>query len=651
MSKLSRLCPLLALSTVGCLDPHQPDPSATGTEAPDIELSDGTTASTGQATDDPTTTGTTGDDPTGTGTTTTTDATTGPTAPPAPELSLTFTPVKQLELEWNMVPDNKYYRVFERLGPDAEWRKLGDEQVENWLSLELPLHLRGRAEYSVSACYSDQNCTASEPVPVDYPINWSIGYLKPSTTRSNTHFGAHVALSGDGDTLVVGARGESGGAPGINGNEELLTEPASGAAYVFVRKGTTWVQQAYLKAANPDSADNFGVVSISYHGDTIAVGASGEDSYAYGVGGDPSNDSKPGSGAVYVFQRDGGLWSQQAYIKAPNSGKHDAFGHAVALSSHGDTLVVGAPLEDNSATGINPLTDDDGAIDSGAAYVYDRQEGAWSHRATFKPSNTGEFDEFGAAVAISDFGTHIAVGAPGEDSAAFGVDGDPWDDSVESAGAVYVFRAYSGEWVQHAYIKSSAPDVADRFGCSVALAGDGTILAVGAYGESSATTGIDGDQANDQAPHSGAAYVFTRDVLGFPDDEWTQQAYLKAPNGDQNDLFGSAVALANNGGTLVVGAPWEDGGGPGLTSGLTNKSMPRSGAAYVFTHDWDSWHYTSYIKPLVPDTDDAFGSAVALDYTGYTLLVGAACEQSLSTGLGGDQTDNSGDCVGAAYLY
>jgi hypothetical protein len=648
MSKLSRLCPLLALSTVGCLDPHHPDPSATDTGAPEVELSNAATtdASTGSTTDDPTTTGSTGDGPTGT-TTTTDDGTTGTDGPPpAPELSLTFAPIKQLDLEWNMIPGNKYYRVFERLGPDAEWVQLGKEQVENWLSLTVPIHLRSRAEYSVHACYADKNCTASEPVAVDYPINWSIGYLKASTTRSDADFGDRVAISGDGQTLVIAASGEDGGAHGVNGNEELLTEHDSGAAYVFVRKGTTWVQQAYLKASNPGNGDYFGAVAISDDGNTIAIGAHAEDSVAHGVGGDAFNDGKPNSGAVYVFQRDIGLWSQRAYIKAPKTSEHDYFGASVALAADGHYLVVGAPGEDNSATGINPVTDDEDADHSGAVHVYEQYDDGWKHYAYLKASNTGESDDFGRAVAISDLGGIIAVGAPGEDSGSFGVDGDQWDDSAESAGAVYLFAMTKNGWVQQAYIKSSAPDVADRFGYSVALSDDGDTLAVGAYGESSATTGIDGDQSSDQAPHSGAAYVFTR-----ADESWTQQAYIKAANGDQNDIFGGALALSGDGDMLVVGAPWEDGGGPGVISGLSNKSMPRSGAAYVFTRTAGAWQHTSYVKALVPDIDDDFGRAVALADDGRTLLVGAPCEQSLATGVGGQQTDDSGDCVGAAYLY
>ena len=126
---------------------------------------------------------------------------------------------------------------------------------------------------------------------------------------------------------------------------------------MFVRSGTTWNHQAYLKAPNAEDGDEFGR-SVSISGDTIVVGATGEDSNqttitnnitgfsTYGTDDGASGDS----GAAYVFTRSGNTWSQQAYLKAPNTGITDQFGKAVSVS--GETIVVGAWNEDSNQTTI-----------------------------------------------------------------------------------------------------------------------------------------------------------------------------------------------------------------------------------------------------------------------------------------------------------
>src|SRR4029450_12959791 len=95
----------------------------------------------------------------------------------------------------------------------------------------------------------------------------------------------------------------------------------AGAAYVFVRNGTTWSQQAYLKASNTDIFDTFAAVAVS--GDTVLVGAYNESSNATGINGDQSDNSAQSAGAAYVFVRNGTTWSQQAYLKASNTDAGD----------------------------------------------------------------------------------------------------------------------------------------------------------------------------------------------------------------------------------------------------------------------------------------------------------------------------------------
>ena len=151
-------------------------------------------------------------------------------------------------------------------------------------------------------------------------------------------------------------------------------------------------QNAYLKASNTGADDNFGG-SVAVSGDTVVVGASGEDSSSTGVNSTP-NELADASGAAYVFVRSGSTWSQQAYLKARNTGAGDAFGSSVAVS--GDTVVVGAQFEDSSSTGVNSAPDEL-ALGSGAAYVF----------------GIGELLESLGKTGYSTVGTDLAYGAPG----------------------------------------------------------------------------------------------------------------------------------------------------------------------------------------------------------------------------------------------
>ena len=258
-------------------------------------------------------------------------------------------------------------------------------------------------------------------------------YLKASNTGEFDEFGYSVALSGD--TLAVGAYREDSNATGVGGTQADNSANDSGAVYVFTRSGTTWTQQAYLKASNTDARDYFGY-SVALSGDTLAVGALSEDSNATGVGGNGADNSVNYSGAVYVFTRSGTTWSQQAYLKASNTGANDYFGSSVALS--GDTLAVGAILEDSNATGVNGNEANNSVTGSGAVYVFTRSGTTWSQQAYLKASNTGVGDWFGSSVALS--GDTLAVGAQSESSNATGVGGTQADNSASGSGAVYVRR-------------------------------------------------------------------------------------------------------------------------------------------------------------------------------------------------------------------
>jgi hypothetical protein len=334
-------------------------------------------------------------------------------------------------------------------------------------------------------------------------------YLKASNTGANDSFGRAVALSGDGNTLAVGAQQEDSAATGIGGNQASNAAGNSGAAYVFTRSGAAWSQQAYVKASNTGANDLFGIaVALSGDGNTLAVGATQEDSAATGIGGNQASNAAGNSGAVYAFTRSGAAWSQQAYLKASNTGAGDRFGGKVALSNDGNTLAVGAQAEDSAATGINGNQASNTATDSGAVYVFTRSDAVWSQQAYLKASNTGAGDLFGIAMALSGDGNLLAVGGPQEDSAATGIGGNQADNSALNSGAAYVFTRAGATWSQQAYVKASNTGANDLFGFAVALSGDGNTLAVRAHLEDSAATGIGGDQTSNAALDSGAAYLY-----------------------------------------------------------------------------------------------------------------------------------------------
>ncbi len=471
---------------------------------------------------------------------------------------------------------------------------------------------------------------AQYPITID-PIAQQ-AYLKASNTGANDFFGSSIAISGD--TVVVGAVGEDSAAIGVNGNQADNSASGSGAAYVFVRSGGTWTQQAYLKASNTGAGDLFGA-SVAISGDTVVVGAYGEDSAATGVNGNQASNAATDSGAAYVFVRSGSTWTQQAYLKASNTGASDLFGNSVAVS--GDTVVIGAHTEDSAASGVNGNQADNSAFASGAAYVFVRSGSTWTQQAYLKASNTGANDLFGSSVAIS--GSTVVVGAYGEDSAASGVNGDQASNGATDSGAAYAFVRSGSTWTQQAYLKASNTGASDFFGVSVAISGN--TVAVGAYGEDSAATGVNGNQASNAAADSGAAYIFVRSGSA-----WTQQAYLKASNTEASDFFGGSVAISGD--TVVIGAFEEDSAATGINGNQAGNGATDSGAAYVFSRSGSAWTQQAYLKASNTETSDTF---VIAAISGDTVVVGASGEDSAATGVNGNQGSNSATGSGAAYVF
>ncbi|MGB0581083.1 MAG: family 16 glycoside hydrolase, partial [Limisphaerales bacterium] len=391
-------------------------------------------------------------------------------------------------------------------------------------------------------------------------------YLKPRNAEAGDMFGSSVAISGD--LIVVGAPMEDSRATGVNGNRSDNSEVASGAAYVFNRSGTSWRQRAYLKASNTEGGDLFGS-SVAIAGNTIVVGAPNEDSSDNTIDGNQLENTASAAGAAYVFTRNSGVWSQQAYLKADNIESNDRFGSAVAVD--GDTVVVSSLLEDSASTGVGADGLNNNATDSGAAYVFFRVGGVWSQQAYLKASNTESLDQFGKSLAIS--GETIVVGNPFDASDAMGVNGDDQNNKAAKTGSAYVFVRNINVWAQQAYLKASNANGSDEFGGDVDVSGD-TII-VGAISEDSGARGVNGNQQHNSVASSGAAYVFVRSGM-----MWNQQGYLKASNTEFTDVFGHAVGVSGD--NAIVTAEGEDSSGLELMADPDDNLAGQAGAAYTF---------------------------------------------------------------------
>lgn len=432
-------------------------------------------------------------------------------------------------------------------------------------------------------------------------------------------FGETIALSGDGKTLAVGATSDTLGRSGVvNFNSSVSSSTSSrsecfeyypssssstsssssvsssssskssttsssssstssykggsgsGAVYIFRLKDTGWDEESHVKASNAQESDAFGTsIALSTDGNTMAVGAIGDDSNAKGVNGDQSNNScyylgdsgyviEPeckeagkhavrgviNNGAVYVFKRAENLWTQEAYLKPSSTFITTLFGISVDLSGDGNTLAIGTPGDASNATIVNgDTTQHIDYANTGAAYIYNKSGTTWQQEAFIKPStltrhsgvalvSTGngtysiqinDGGQFGGDVSLSQDGNILAVGSFRESSNAKGINGDEGDTSVARAGAVFVFIRNNAVWTQKSYVKASNTDGDDRFGLNVDLSADGKTMAVGAHRESgrgyaaassgastSSTASSSGalDQNDNSAEAAGAVYLF-----------------------------------------------------------------------------------------------------------------------------------------------
>jgi hypothetical protein len=387
-------------------------------------------------------------------------------------------------------------------------------RTADWMEMQklLPSDAAAGDAFSCSVSFSWDIALIGAPFDDDNGNYSGSAYIFTRTTSTNwtqqakliasdgtaeDFFGHSVSLSWD--TALIGAAGVD-----KNGFD-------SGSVYVFTRHGTTWTQQAKLIASDSTAGDHFGW-SVSLSDDTALIGAVNDD----------SNGNY--SGSAYIFTRTGTTWTQQAKLIASDGTAGDHFGYVVALA--GDTALIGAPFDD----------DNGGA--SGSVYVFTRTSTIWTQQAKLIASDSGAGDHFGWSVSLSD------------DTALIGAVGD--DDNGVDSGSAYVFTRNGTTWIQQVKLHASDGAELDQFGCSVALAGDTTLIGAP----------FDDDNGN----FSGSVYMFVQTGTS-----WIQQAKLLALDGAAEDRFGWRVSLWRD--TALIGAVNDDDNGND------------SGSAYIFTKE------------------------------------------------------------------
>lgn len=560
-------------------------------------------------------------------------------APIAVSGALSLLPPKVFNFTWNDVPGADYYRLMENPDGTSGFSQVGGNILpgDQEISIRVPLFKRANSEYIIESC-NDAGCTASSTLYPTSTLSEAVAYFKSSNPEMFTYMGPAISASYDGTTIAIGDSGSSNSGNTINGDVNDVSGSGVGSAHVYTFNGSSW-DYDLIKASNADNNDYFGSsVALSEDGNTLAVGATGEDSNNQST---PSNNDIGGagedSGAVYVFSRSNGTWSQTAYLKASNLSDNADFGVAIDISANGETLLVGAIAEDSIATY------------SGAAYVFQYDTGAWTQEAFLKAHNPSTNDSFGSSLGLSADGNAAVIGAFGESSNRSGIfpgTSEAGDDSLSDSGAAYLFSRSGSSWSQDLFIKAPQPDSGDNFGISVDISGNGDTIAVGSSNEDSTVTGINGNEADNTGSNNGAVFVYSNGS-----GTWQKEAYIKPNVSDNSDQFGFRISLSKDGNTLATTAPREAGLSPGINGNSSDNSGSNVGAAYTFKRELGVWSQESYIKTPNAENMDFAGYGIALSGDGMSLLFSSDGEDGGSAYEGGDQSDNSVDDSGAVFLF
>lgn len=309
--------------------------------------------------------------------------------------------------------------------------------------------------------------------------------LFASDGEANDEFGTSIAIADAPDyTIIVGAPFDDTG-----------THSNLGGVYIFAYDGSSWSQQTKLSVTDPNefSQDQRGrAVAISADGNTAFVGAPGVE----GAGG-----SQPG--AVYIFTRSGNTWAQTQKVEGPTGGAA-GLGRSMRLSENDELLLVAGLYSP-----AGPV------ISNGIVRIYQQSGGGtWGEIASLIPSDSSEFDEFGASIAISDDTTTILVGAPNNGS-----------------GRAYVFTKGGATWGEQLLLSRPAGSLYGRFGQSLALDSTGGQAAIGTW--------LNGSGAIHLLEGSGSVWDF-RQTLTTLDNRQEHLGFAIDMTADGNLIAGGA---------------------------------------------------------------------------------------------------------------
>ena len=333
-------------------------------------------------------------------------------------------------------------------------------------------------------------------------------------------------------------------------------------------------QETLIQASDATGQDYFGQQTIvSSDGTLMVVGAVG-----CTVGGVVD------CGAAYVFRKSGSTWTQEAKLSASDKAANGLFGGRIAISADNQRIVV------------TDLQADPGAIsNAGAAYVFTWSGSAWAQEAILTASDKAVSDLFGTALAISDDGTRIVVGAHYNDAGG-----------LANSGAAYVFSRSGTTWTQEQKLSASDKAANDAFGNFLSMAGDASRVAISApYCTISGVT------------QAGAVYIFTRSGT-----VWTQEQKINGNDYQINNLFGYRFALSNDGLMLVIAAQ------------ATVFGLATAGQVYVFNRSGSVW--TQETQKLIAKDIEAgalFGLFINIPVDKSRLIIGSS--QKNDSGIGG----------------
>ena len=378
-------------------------------------------------------------------------------------------------------------------------------------------------------------------------------------------FGESGIVSPDGNVAFVGAR------VGVSGTN------TEGAVYVYENNNGSWTLLQSLTPSDVASSDYFyWGLSCSQNGDKVFVSS-------------PYKSSN--NGAVYVFERINGTYTEIQKINPPSGYENDNFGWHVSCSYDGNTLITNTPQYDDGSFS-----------NTGAVHVYVNQAGTYTHSQTIQGSIKGTNFEFGSGCAISGDGNTIVAGAR------------RYNGIGTYTGTAFIFEVSGGSWTETQRIESSSPVAYEYFGEGVAINYDGSVIAVGAVGDQSFAL-------------RGSVSVFNK-----TGSLWSEVTKIVENDVQPGGVYGGRITLSADGNTMVVGAANDN-----TTSGNS------AGSAWLYTFSGGTWSLTKFLND--PTTVE-----YAPDYYGYWVSVSADGNTLLITAYGDEPSGLTGT-NGAANFY